>query len=1136
MLGMLVWVARLVQVVDCRALAQEPNSQNLNSKSPHTPAAEPIQRAAPSQEEQKGDGAAAAGIEPLEDQRENGGRPLGQQAVREVTAAPPVYYVRDKDGRLVPLLGFSYEEFLKFFEQERETKPTAAAEPFHLNQMTISGGVKGDRAELDAVFNIQTDTTDWVQIELVGGGAILSEPEKYDGSGEHTLSFDPTSDTYQLRLRGAARSEHKVALKLVVPVNTTGPQHRLELRLPTAAASKMSVAVPEKSLSLVSHSGAVSVDIKSTGKESEIELLGLGGPLALVWKSNTAATTSSRPSLQATGEILARIDGRSVQFDATLSVRSLGDEFDRFRVKLPPGAQWIEPQSTPTGYVLTPSGDEKQQIIDVRLAQRSAGPVEIKLHCERAYDVTKADEELELAGFEILEGVPHRQWGHIAVAVVGDWQVNWELRDRVQQIDDLPDDLKNKDVVAGFEYFGQPAKLNVLVTRRKTRINVDPEYVYSIEADRVRLEARLKYSIGGAKAFSLDVGLPGWEIDELGPPEIVDDEAVIGTTSESLRLPLVQAVSGDVEVVLKAHRNLDISVGKLEISLPTLSADVQGPAVVAVVPDNNISVRPIESETSGLRRETTIIGMRLPSRQQPPLVYRADQSQAKFVAEVQKLPQVLQAAVANTIDVDRSEVRIEQTIRYHVEHEPLAALSLDVPMELLRSGAKWEINCDGQPLPLPIFNPSPNAAVAKLQIPLNAPHIGDFEVRIVDHQRAVVVSAANGAEETEPLVMPADAAVVANTVEFQAAPGFKAQALDGSWIEKELPSADPENENGQRQLSADGPKSHIVLAITAESRPGVATIVDRAWVQSWISGSRRQDRAVYHVESANDRLEFSLPAEVSRQKIDAQLDGEPANIESPASGKYVVRFLRGGERPHVLDLRYEIAPSSISSIAGQMPHFPDDVWVERTYWQVVLPGDRNLLSEAGELTSEFAWSWSGVFLSRRDRLNQPELETWTGAAHSAPLPDGTHQYLFSFIGAPGSFLISTVERGQIVFLASLAALTVGLLLIYLPIARRPMVLLMAGGILLILAAWNVDAAILLAQASVLGLVLALVAGCLERIVKRRELRRAVVRSGGSSIIRHSENPQPVRLSEPVSVTSTASIPVAQAGAPSSEAN
>src|SRR5690606_29962198 len=100
-------------------------------------------------------------------------------------------------------------------------------------------------------------------------------------------------------------------------------------------------------------------------------------------------------ALESTGQILARIDSRSVQFDARLTVRSLSGEFDRFRVKLPPGAQWIPIENTSAaGYSVklaenstTNSKSPVNQVVEVRLAQNTVGPVDVQLKAERAHDV-----------------------------------------------------------------------------------------------------------------------------------------------------------------------------------------------------------------------------------------------------------------------------------------------------------------------------------------------------------------------------------------------------------------------------------------------------------------------------------------------------------------------------------------------------------------------------------------------------------------------------------------------------------------------------------------------------------------------------------------------------------------------------
>ncbi len=318
---LLGWAAIGAQAVPPAAHAAEAAAAEKSS-----PAMAPKESAAPEHEATNEREAKSA-----TDQQNNSAAPT-------VADETQIFYVRDKQGRLIPLLGFSYEELLKFIQQ-KSSGGEASTEPpqYSLQQLVITGQAKADHADLEAIYKIQLESAGPVELSLVGGGAVLREPEKYQGSGEHALLFDAASGAYRLRLRGDAKSEHQITLKLAAPIKSIAGQHRLEMTLPAAAASRLTLRWPEANITLSNHTGAATADVKPAGGAAEINLLGLGGALTLAWKE-TKGAESSPPVLEATGDVLARIDSRSVQFEAVLSVRSFGAEFDRFRVKLPPRA------------------------------------------------------------------------------------------------------------------------------------------------------------------------------------------------------------------------------------------------------------------------------------------------------------------------------------------------------------------------------------------------------------------------------------------------------------------------------------------------------------------------------------------------------------------------------------------------------------------------------------------------------------------------------------------------------------------------------------------------------------------------------------------------------------------------------
>ena len=115
--------------------------------------------------------------------------------------------------------------------------------------------------------------------------------------------------------------------------------------------------------------------------------------------------------------------------------------------------------------------------------KKTTGPVEIHLSTRRNFTQEQPPDGFDLAGFEVLGAA--RQWGTIAVAVGNDRQVVWGPQQGVRQTDLLPESLHGEGIVAGFEYSSYPYTLTAGLAPRKTRINVDPEYVLLVGQDRI---------------------------------------------------------------------------------------------------------------------------------------------------------------------------------------------------------------------------------------------------------------------------------------------------------------------------------------------------------------------------------------------------------------------------------------------------------------------------------------------------------------------------------------------------------------------------------------------------------------------------------------------------------------------------
>jgi hypothetical protein len=171
-----------------------------------------------------------------------------------------------------------------------------------------------------------------------------------------------------------------------------------------------------------------------------------------------------------------------------------------------------------------------------------------------------------------------------------------------------------------------------------------------------------------------------------------------------------------------------------------------------------------------------------------------------------------------------------------------------------------------------------------------------------------------------------------------------------------------------------------------------------------------------------------------------------------------------------LELRYRqpFNPQLVARMRFTPPQLVAASSFSELYWQIVLPADRHLASEP-DLTSCADWQWWGVFVGRRPAKTQAELETWSGASTGQRPTPGQSEYLYSGLASAGTIEMVVAPRWLIVLTASVAVLLPALLWIYVPAVRRlPIVLLLA----FVIAAFAVafpTLAVLVGQASLLGL-------------------------------------------------------------------
>jgi len=1081
---------------------------------------------------------------------------------------PDTYILLDAEGRPQPVPGLTYEDFLAVWKQ-LQTPAESSREPrYTIDRIQVDGVARDGRAELTFTATVQLLTDEGVDVPLGLVGSILRQEPKFGDSApgdtdsepntatnqsrsitprHEYLYFNPDRGGYVSRLQGRAGERRTVSLELIVPLLRNGEETTLPLNLPRASTSNLELSLNKPVSGVNVSSGTVLEQSKSSEGGTKLKVAGAIGPFRLSWLMGDSSQNTLGAVLNAEGAVRVTIDGRSVRSDARLTVQSYGGSFDRFRVRLPRGAQLvqdvpaaaeapapdyrvtIESQSSVTKAARdsTPGG----QIALVEFKEKKQGPVTVNLSTEQPVGLNDSESVVEIGGFEVLGAV--RQFGDIALEVAEDWQARWEIGDYVRQVDpsDINTSLQHAGLVASFQYDRQPWSLSVGISPRRIRVHATPRYELEYFSDEVRLNVRVAYQVFGARAFEFRVRMKGWELaeDAIESGGLVNQDRVLVTPDDELVLPLSQSSSRRSEVAFSARRKIARNIERLELPLPVPIADSVGTGEVIVRSGAAVQILPNLADSVGL----TAARLNMNAETESGVLggeqsYNTSLPEAIIVAERVSRARQVSAEASTRVEIRQDDAQIDRRITYSVQYEPIDELSLNVPRGLQLDEQSTAITLipavDGGestesereiPLAFESTNGAPQTASPEprqLHVVLPQPRLGQFAVRIRYRIPRPVGPLTNGAWRL-PLIQQADGEATKDHVVVRA-PRSIGVALETkteglSW--KVAASPPDSGANGPSYMfSADDSEGFLPLvlrSITA-SLPSETT-VERAWLQTWLSGEIRQDRAAFRFRTTGSQAAIELPPQAAADEVEVLLDGRPAVAQSSGLGRIVVQLLGSGAtnndqiasiaREHTIELRYRQASRRglLTRYRLTPPQIVGTTALSELYWQIVLPGDQQVVHSPARMTSAGEWQWLGSFWGRRPLLSQADLEKWAGASQQLAPAAGENEYIFTGLAPVASIELVTAPRWLIVLVASSVTLAVVLLWLYLPFAQRSWIVLVLAGIVAAAAAAFPEPALLLAQASVVGVVLAMLSMLIARTAAR-PARWPITLSTGSS--------------------------------------
>jgi hypothetical protein len=1081
---------------------------------------------------------------------------------------PDTYILLDEQGRPQPVPGMTYEDFLEAWKKSQQASKPDATPRYILESIKFDGVTRDGFAELDCVTTIQLLVDEPVEVPLGLVGAILQGQPEFTSAGNNApvntatdeqrgatlhksapgdyLTQNPDQGGVIAGFSGRAGERRRVSLKLIVPLSRDGAETTLQLSCPRAVSSNLTLATRSPVADASVNTGTILAQEPTEQGGTRLEVAGPVGSFRLIWHSAEKGASEFATVLSASGAIRVSIDGRSVRSEARLTVQSYGAGFDRFRVRLPPGAQLIPdleddaaathgPKHRITVEKVAPASAgvglaDASSLVLVEFSEKQLAPVTITLSTEQPIGLDGGGSSVELAGFEVLGAV--RQFGDVGLSVASDWQARWQIGDQVRQVDtsDLEASLQQANPTAAFQYDRQPWSLVVRIEARRTWIQVTPQYELQCLPDEARLTLRLNYQVYGARAFEFKIRMEGWQItgSPLESGGLVDLEKLLRPADDGiLTLPLAQASTPRAEITLSLRRPISRDQPRLELPLPVPVAEsiATGNLTVRTTPD--VELQPDLEESRGLTPVAASDSSNPQSDNGTAILFRTLLPDAVFVAHRFTRAQEVSAEIVARIEVSQAEAQVEQQLNYDVQHAPIEELVFEAPNAMWLNEDQIEVvlvdralneqpdvSAEESPLSIvhtPVDGTTRSGNSARFRVPLPQPRLGQFTLQF-RYRVPRPDGVAPGLVWQLPLIRPIDAqtavtqALVHTSRSLMIA--LDAKSENSNWeptaTAPEIGIAAPTN-----RYVAEGVESFLPLIVnSAEFNPPSATTVERIWLQTWFSGDMRQDRAAVRFRTA--ALQATVELAPSAGEVEVLLDGKPADVLSRAEGRIVVRLGRStngnGEiedpkiAEHTLELRSRLPITGALVTRHELtpPHLVGTTALSQVYWQIVLPGDEHVIRSPGQMSSASQWQWLGSFWGQQPVLTQSALEKWVQASAQVAPTAAQNEYLYTGLSRASSIELITAPRWLIVLIASSTVLAIGLVWIYVPAVRQGWILVVLACVIAGLAVAFPAPAFLLAQAAVLGVIVVLLSLLLNRMRSRQTHWPVVMTSAGSS--------------------------------------
>jgi hypothetical protein len=918
------------------------------------------------------------------------------QPFRELSIYIPYTRLRalfEKDGRGVFIPYEKFQELLNAAQNAAakmpEIKPPVGG---LITSIESEATIGRDAVLVKATLSIEVLQEGWVRVPLrLGDSAIRSavidqEPARLIG-GEQG---------YDLLYENKGNKPEPIELTLEYSkAFTKAPgKNQVSFQAPQAAVNRWTIRIAEPGVKVNVRPQMATDDaapMPADAKETVVEAhMGTAPEISFDWtpQAEGAAGLAALATVQTRQDVA--VEEGVVRSRFHLAYEITRSELSELKLELSKAYKVVNvfDANVQKWEVADKEDDEATQVVTVQLFQPAKGQQSLSLEVELV-DRDLAKNGVKIPAVKAVEA--GRQFGVVAVRVAPSLRAEATSRSGLSQLDasELPPELAGQPWAFAFRYSALPYELTLALETVEPRIEATEFVEIYLEPRQFTIDYLASLNIERTGIFSIDVDIPGgYEVRAVTgrayadvQPAAIDAFHVDAKKPTKLTVNFSRKALGKVAFAVQLVKRLGdaklVTPGGTaaeKLSFPRVAhsaleraqghAVIYAPDALQVTAEELTAVRniaPAEAMAQGL----SVRDGKMPTlRETLAFAFFRESPAVTFELERRK-PQVTVRQTLTAM-IESGVVNYTATFHYDIRYSSVKSLRLDVPEDLAdeirrqRSGTA-------------ILDPQPDD-VAKgykaLQLTGEGEMLGELSIPFKWTRSIGELEVGKPMSIAIPRLQPVSD--TASGAEIERAWGQvvigKAETIDIEGTAKNLRPIDPQLElvdAGALPNPARAYEFHdtnwllTILATRYELDDVKRTSIDRALVRVIATrGGKLSVQAIYRLRSAQQRVQFQLPAEAdTATAFDAQplhINGQSMPLERDGDMFYAPLTRGRPDEPVLVELRYTM-PGTAADI--ELPKFTDKPApaVQKVFATVYLPQERVVVGTSGPWNDEMPW-------------------------------------------------------------------------------------------------------------------------------------------------------------------------------------